>query len=238
MDGKKVLVWLGVVAVLFLCFVGSCVVMSASLSNEGRGFFRGMRHKADDVGRGEGERPEGVNASYNLTFNDDGTATFAGGGFTFALPKGYKVAFPEKAGGEAPRFEYYFTGAAGRVQVRLRREPGAGYDGWNYAGERNALFKHAEEYGKEAAGEGALSARPLAAVAPSALEAVGADNGVEGCYAFTPEQKKRQRYEGEYFLFLGRGYENVVLFSVAFRPFNRDAALVEGRKLAASLTFN
>jgi hypothetical protein len=104
--------------------------------------------------------------------------------------------------------------------------------------EKAYLFEHARTYAEEIAGKAALEGRPPAYVAPSRLEALGVDAGVDGCYRYTPEEQKRTGYEGEYFIFYNRGYRNVVLAVVAFKPFDAERARAKAPELLQSLTFN
>jgi len=231
MAGRSFLVWTASAFVLFFCFIASCLLAAFSISDAGRELFRDLRRKADGVAAAE-DREKPFNVSYSVTFNDDGTANFQGRGFSLTLPKGYKVAAPTKLPEGKGRFEYYITSADGRVQLRLRREDLV------TAGDNKVLFKHAEGYAKEVGGAAAVKAAPPAWVPASRLESSGADAGVEGCFAFTPARREAPGYEGEYFLFLSRGYANVVLVSVAFKQFRRETAFAAGRELAATLTFD
>jgi hypothetical protein len=236
MDARKFFVWLGVAVVLVACFAGSCLLAGLSISPLGREFWGEAKREAAKIGREE-ERLA-VNESYNLSFNEEGTVHFYGRGLELTLPPGYDVKTPQERSAEAPAFLYFLESADGRTQVRLRREsdvPGGYF--W-YGGDRKLLFSHAEAYAERIAGKAALEAAPPAYVAPSALEVSLADVGVEGCYRFTAAERARQGYDGEYFVFLGRGYDNVVLMSVAFKPFEREAALLKVRALAATLSFN
>lgn len=235
MDPKKFLVWLAVVVVLLGCFVGSCLLAGWNLSPSGRGFWNEVRREADKIGEGE---KRAANERYNLSYGEDGAAYFSGGGFELTLPSGYAVKTPEGRSGEAPPFEYFLESGDGRIQLRLRREADVpGEDFW-FGGERRLLFAHAETYAERVAGKAALEAAPPAYLAPSRLEASLADVGVEGCYRYKAEERERQGYDGEYFVFLGRGYDNVILASVAFRPFSRERSLAAGRKLVDKLRFN
>ncbi len=128
--------------------------------------------------------------------------------------------------------------ADGSTQIRLRREANVPGQYFWYGGDRKLLFAHAKAYAERITDKAALEATPLAYVAPSRLEASLADVGVEGCYRYTAEARERQGYDGEYFVFVGRGYDNVVLMSVAFKPFKREGALLKGRNLAAALSYN
>lgn len=236
MDAKKFFVWLGVAVVLVACLVGSCLLAGLSISPPGREFWGEAKREAAKIGREEETPP--VNETYELSLNEEGTVHFYGRGLELTLPPGYDVKTPQERSAEAPAFLYFLESADGRTQVRLRREsdiPGGYF--W-YGGDRKLLFAHAEAYAERITDKAALEAAPPAYVAPSALEASLADVGVEGCYRFTAAERARQGYDGEYFVFLGRGYDNVVLMSVAFKPFEREAALLKGRALAPTLSFN
>ena len=236
MQMKKFLVWFGVVVVLFVCLIGSCLLAGLSYSPLGREFWGDARRETAKIGREE--ESLAVNESYDLSFDENGTVHFYGRGLELTLPPGYKVKPPEARPEGALFFEYFLESADGLTQVRLRREgevPGASF--W-YGGNRDLLFAHAKAYGERIAGNAALEVAPLAYVAPSSLGASLADVGVEGCYRYTADERERQGSDGEYFVFVGRGYDNVVLMSVAFKPFEREGALLKGRTLAAALSFN
>jgi len=239
-NGKKFFTWLGVSVVLFGCLVGSCLLAAFSLSEAGRDFSGELWRKAGRVG-GEEERVD-VNTNYVLSFEEDGTVHFYGGmlaGVSLILPAGYAVRAPAGRAEDAPPFQYFIENADGSAQVRLRREDEvAGEESFYFAGDRDALSAHAARYAERIAGNAAAEATPLAFVAPSALSVSSADVGIEGCYRYTAEERERQGFDGEYFVFLGRGYNNVVLASVAFKPFARERALKEGRALLASLAFS
>lgn len=100
-----------------------------------------------------------------------------------------------------------------------------------------ALLKHAEKYAAALAGEAAVKARPIAAVAPTRMEELGVDAAVDGACAYTPEEQKRTGYDGEYFLIMNRGYRNVVVAAVAFKPFTREKAAAEGPALLKGLNY-
>jgi hypothetical protein len=236
MQMKKFLVWLGVAVVLFVCFIGSCVLAAFSLSEAGRDQTGDWWREAGKIGREEETPP--ANETYELSFDEDGTVHFYGRGLELALPSGYRVKSPAARPEEASFFEYFLGSADGRTQVRLRREGDVPGSYFSYEGDRKRLFYHAKAYGERLAGAAALEAAPLAYVAPSSLGASLADVGIEGCYRYTAEARAREGYDGEYFVFVGRGYNNVVLLSVAFKPFEREGALLKGRTLATTLSFN
>jgi len=233
---KKFLIWLGVAVVLFVCLIGSCLLAAFSLSEAGREIAGDAWREAGKIGREE-ETPS-ANETYELSFDEDGTAHFYGRGLELTLPPDYEVKTPEGRPEEASFFEYFLESADGRTQVRLRREGDVPGESFWYGGDRKLLFAHARGYAEGIAGKAAVEAAPLAYVAPSALEANLADVGVEGCYRYKAEARERRRYDGEYFVFVGRGYDNVVLMSVAFKPFSRERALARGRELVAALRFN
>jgi hypothetical protein len=236
-DIKKFLTWLGVAVVLFVCLIGSCLLAAFSLSEAGRGITGGAWREAGRIGREEEKEP-GVNESYNLSFDENGSVHFYGDGLELTLPPGYKVKTPKGRSKEAPPFSYFLASGDGRTQVRLRREdevPGGGF--W-YGGDRELLFAHARAYAEAVAGKAAVEAAPLAYVAPTRLEVNAADVGIEGCYRYTGAERARQGFDGEYFVFWGRGYGNAVLVSVAFGPFAREEGLARGRALADALRFN
>jgi hypothetical protein len=236
MDMKKFLTWLGVAVVLCVCLVGSCLLAAFSLSEVGRELTGEAWREAGKIGREE--EPLAVNESYNLSFDQEGNAYFYGDGLDLKLPPGYRVVAPEGRDVQATPFQYFLLAESGRTQLRLRREdkvPGAAFF---YGGDRRLLLAHARAYAEGIAGKAAAEAAPLAFVAPARLAASGADVGIEGCYQYTGEERARQGFDGEYFVFLGRGYGNVVLASVAFRPFAREAARARGRALVETLRFN
>jgi len=237
MDIKKFLTWLGVVVVLFVCLIGSCLLAAFSLSEAGRGITGDAWREAGQIGREEEEKLA-VNETYDLSFDDEGNVHFYGDGLRLTLPPGYRVKAPEGRGEGAAPFRYFLLSGDGRTQVRLRREdevPGASF--W-YGGDRELLFAHARAYAEAVAGKAAVEEAPLAYVAPTRLEANAADVGIEGCYRYTGEEAARQGFDGEYFVFIGRGYGNVVLVSVAFKPFAREENPARGRALADALRFN
>lgn len=236
MQMKKFLVWFGVVVVLLACFVASCLLAVFSLSGAGREITGDAWREAGEIGREEETPP--VNETYELSFDEDGTVRFYGRGLELTLPPGYKVELPEARPEEASFFEYFLESADGLTQVRLRGEGDVPGESFWYGGNRELLFAHAKAYAERIAGKAALEAAPLAYVAPSSLGASLADAGVEGCYRYTAEERERQGYDGEYFVFVGRGYDNVVLMSAAFKPFEREGALLKGRTFAAALSFN
>jgi hypothetical protein len=236
MNAKKFFVWLVVTVVLVACLAGSCLLAGLSFSPPGRDFWGDAWREAGKIGKFEKELP--VNETFQLSYDEDGTVHFYGRGLELTLPPGYAVKTPEGRSEEAPAFAYFMESGDGRTQVRLRRErevPGGYF--W-YGGDRKLLFAHAEDYAERVAGKAAVAASPLAYVATSRLEASSSDAGAEGCYRYKAEERERQGYDGEYFVFLGRGYDNVVLASVAFKPFSRERALVVGRKLVDELRFN
>lgn len=236
MDTKKFLVWFGVAVVLVVCLIGSCLLAGLSFSPLGREFWGDARREAAKIGREE-ETPS-ANETYQLSLDEDGTVHFYGRGLELTPPPGYEVKIPEGRSAEAPPFEYFLESADGGTQIRLRREADVpGQDFW-YGGDRKLLFAHAKAYAERITDKAALEATPPAYVAPSRLEANLADVGVEGCYRYTAKEREREGYDGEYFVFIGRGYDNVVLMSVAFKPFKREGALLKGRNLAAALSFN
>lgn len=236
MQMKKFLVWFGVVVVLLVCFVASCLLALFSLSEAGRDQVGDWWREAGEISREEETPP--ANETYELSFDEDGTVHFYGRGLELMLPPGYRVETPEARSEEASFFEYFMESADGRTQVRLRRETDVPGESFWYGGDRELLFAHAKVYAEHIAGAAAPEATPLAYVAPSSLAASLADVGVEGCYRYTAEERAREGYDGEYFVFVGRGYSNVVLLSVAFKPFDREGALSKGRTLAATLNFN
>ena len=236
MDMKKFLTWLGVVVVLFVCLIGSCLLAAFSLSEAGRDQTGDWWREAGKIGREEEKLA--VNESYNLSFDESGNVGFYGDGLELTLPPGYRAKTPEGRGEGASSFQYFLLAGDGLTQVRLRREDEVPAGGFSYGGDRELLFAHARAYAEGIAGEAAVEAAPLAAVAPTRLEANAADVGVEGCYRYTGEERARQGFDGEYFVFIGRGYNNVVLVSVAFKPFARENALARGRELADTLRFN
>ena len=236
MEMKKFLTWLGVSAALFVCLIASCLLAGFSLSEAGRDATGDAWREAGKIGREE--KTLAVNESYNLSFDESGNVHFYGGGLELTLPPGYRAKTPEGRDEEAAPFQYFLLSADGRTQVRLRREdevPGGGF--W-FGGDRELLFAHARAYAEGVAGKAAVEAAPPAYVAPTRLEGSSADVGVEGCYRYTGEERARQGYDGEYFVFLGRGYGNVVLMSVAFKPFEREKDLPRGRALADTVRFN
>jgi hypothetical protein len=237
MDIKKFLTWLGVVIVLFVCLIGSCLLAAFSLSDAGREISGDAWREAGKIGE---EEEEGLvaNETYDLSFDEDGTVHFFGGGLRLTLPTGYSVKAPEGRSDDAPPFQYFLLSADGLTQVRLRREdevPGAAF--W-YGGDRKLLLAHARAYAEGIAGKAAVEEAPLASVAPARLEANAADVGIEGCYRYSGEERARQGFDGEYFVFIGRGYGNVILVSVAFTSFAREEDLAQGRALADTLRFN
>lgn len=237
MDMKKFLTWLGVVFVLFVCLIGSCLLAAFSLSEAGRDISGDAWREAGKIGEEEGA---GLvpNETYDLSFDEDGTLHFYGDGLQLTLPPGYRVKAPEGRHDDAAPFQYFLLAGDGLTQVRLRREdevPGAAF--W-YGGDRELLFAHARAYAEGIAGKAAVAEAPLAYVAPTRLEANAADVGIEGCYRYTGEERARQGFDGEYFVFIGRGYGNVVLVSVAFESFSREENLEQGRALADALRFN
>lgn len=237
MDIKKFLTWLGVAVVLFVCLIGSCLLAAFSLSEAGRDISGDAWREAGKIGREE-EKGPAPNETYDLSFGEDGSVHFYGDGLRLTLPPGYAVKTPEGRGDDAAPFQYFLLSRDGLTQVRLRREdkvPGASF--W-YGGDQKLLFAHARAYAEGIAGKGAVAGAPLGAVAPSRLEANAADVGIEGCYRYTGEERARQGFDGEYFAFIGRGYGNVVLVSVAFKPFARGENLERGRALADTLRFN
>ena len=238
MDMKKFFTWLGVVFVLLVCFIGSCLLAAFSLSEAGREISGDAWRESGKIGREEEDGKLAVNQSYDLSFDEDGTVRFSGDGLSLVLPPGYGIKAPEGRGEGAEPFQYFLLSEDGRTQVRLRREsevPGAPF--W-YGGDRDLLFAHARAYAEGIAGKAAVEAAPLAYAAPSRLAANLADVGVEGCYRYAGEERERQGFEGEYFVFIGRGYSNVILVSVAFKPFGREGALQKGRELADTLLFD
>jgi hypothetical protein len=236
MDAKKFSIWLGVAVVLVICLAGSCVLAGLTLSPPGREFWGDAWREAGEIGRVEEEFP--VNEAFQLSYGEDGTVQFYGDGLEFTLPPGYAVKMPGGRSADAPPFAYFLESADGRTQVRLRRERDVPGEYFWYGGDRKLLFAHAEGYAESVASKAALEGAPLAYVAPSRLEVSSSDAGVEGCYRYTAEERERQGYDGEYFVFLGRGYDNVILASVAFRPFSREKALTAGRELVGTLRFN
>lgn len=237
MDIKKFLTWLGVVIVLFVCFIGSCLLAAFSLSEAGRDISGDAWREAGKIGK---EKEEGLvaNETYDLSFDEDGTVHFYGDGLHLTLPPGYSVKAPEGRSDDAAPFKYFLLSGDGLTQVRLRREdevPGAAF--W-YGGDRELLFAHARAYAENIAGPAAVEEAPLAYVAPTRLEPNAADVGIEGCYRYTGDERTRQGFDGEYFVFIGRGYGNVILVSVAFKPFAREEGLQRGRALADTLRFN
>lgn len=240
----KFFLWLAVSVVLVVGFVLTCFTSIYFMSPEGKGTFRRAYRGADKIGgKYEDTRPpERINANYNLTFDDNGeNPYFSGGGFNLPLKPGWMPRPPAAAGEtKAPRFEYYIRSADGGAEIRLRHEKQLRGEEDNYYGqvEKQALFAHARAYAEGIAGKAAVEGRPPAYVAPSRLEMLGVDAGVDGCYRYTPEEQKRTGYEGEYFVFYNRGYRNVILLAVAFKPFDADAARQVAPELLASLTFN
>jgi len=236
--------WLGVSIVLVFCLVLTCLTSAYFLSPEGKSIFRRAYRNADKVGGKyeETRPPEGVNANYALTFDENGeNPYFAGGGFTLALKPGWAPRPPAAAGEtKAPRFEYYIRSAGGGAEIRLLHVTHLYREAEEYYGpvEKVYLFEHARAYAEKIAGKAAVEGRPPAYVAPSRLELFGLDAGVDGCYRYTPEEQKRTGYEGEYFVFYNRGYRNVVLAAVAFKPFDAERARQVGPELLQSLTFN
>jgi hypothetical protein len=236
MDIKKFLTWLAVTAVLFGCLIGSCLLAAFTLSEAGRELTGEAWREAGKIGREE--KPLTVNQSYDLSFDEEGNARFYGDGLELVLPPGYRVVAPEGRDAQAPPFQYFLRGEGDRTQLRLRREDKVPGGAFFYGGDRRLLFAHTRAYAEGIAGKAAVEAAPPAYVAPTRLEFSGADVGTEGCYRYTAEERARQGFDGEYFVFLGRGYGNVVLASVAFRPFAREAAPARGRALVATLRFN
>jgi hypothetical protein len=236
MQMKKFLVWFGVVVVLLVCFVCSCLLAAFSLSEAGRDQTGDWWREAGRIGREEETPP--ANEVYELSSDEDGTVHFYGRGLEVTLPPGYRVKSPEGRSEAASFFEYFLESPDGRTQVRLRREENVPGESFWYGGDRELLFAHAKVYAEGIAGPAPVEAAPLAYVATSSLAASMADVGVEGCYRYTSGARGREGFDGEYFVFVGRGYNNVVLLSVASKPFNRDGALVKGRALAATLSFN
>ena len=236
MEMKKFLTWLGVVVVLFVCLIGSCLLAAFSLSEAGRDATGDAWREAGKIGREEEKLP--ANESYNLSFDESGNVHFYGDGLELTLPPGYRVKTPAGRGEEAMPFQYFLLSADGRTQVRLRREDEVPGGGFRYGGDRELLFAHARAYAEGIAGGAAVEAAPLAYVGPTRLEGSSADVGVEGYYRYTGEERARQGYDGEYFVFLGRGYGNVVLVSVVFKPFAHEKGLARGRALADTLRFN
>ncbi len=236
MDAKKFSVWLSVAVLLVACLAGSCLLAGLSFSPLGREFWGDARREAGKIGREEDKLP--VNEAYRLSLDENGTVHFYGRGLEITLPPGYEVKTPEERSAEAPPFEYFLESADGSKQIRLRREAEVPGQYFWYGGDRKLLFAHAKAYAERITDKAALEATPLAYVAPSRLEANLADVGVEGCYRYTAAERERQGYDGEYFVFVGRGYDNVVLMSVAFEPFKREGALLKGRELAAALSYN
>jgi hypothetical protein len=237
MDVKKFLIWLAVVVVLFVCLIGSCLVAAFSISDDGREISGDAWRETGKIGREEENAPV-PNQTYDVSFDEDGTVRFYGDGLHVTLPPGYRVKSPEGRSDEAPPFQYFLLSDDGLTQVRLRREdevPGASF--W-YGGDRKLLLAHARAYAEGIAGKAAVEEARVAYVAPARLEPNGADVGIEGCYRYTGEERARQGFDGEYFVFIGRGYGNVILVSVAFKPFAREEALAQGRKLADTLRFN
>lgn len=237
MDIKKFLTWLGVVFVLLVCLIGSCLLAAFTLSDFGREISGDAWREAGKIGR---EEEEGfvANETYDVSLDEDGAVLFYGDGLQLTLPPGYRVKAPEGRSADAAPFQYFLLSADGRTQVRLRREdevPGSAF--W-YGGDRKLLFAHARAYAEGIAGEAAVEEAPLGYVAPSRLEPSAADVGIEGCYRYTGEERARQGFDGEYFVFIGRGYGNVILVSVAFKSFAREKALAGGRELADTLYFN
>lgn len=236
MQMKKFLVWFGVVVVLLVCFIGSCLLAGLSYSPPGREFWGDARREAAKIGREEGTLS--VNETYQLSVGEDGTVHFYGRGLELTLPPGYEVKTPEERPADASPFEYFMESADGRTQVRLRRESDVPGEYLWYGGDRKLLFAHAKAYAERVAGKAALEAAPLAYVAPSRLMASLADVGIEGCYRYVAAEREREGYDGEYFVFVGRGYDNVVLLSVAFKPFTREQGLVRGAELADTVRFD
>lgn len=109
----KISAWLGVSAVLGLCFVASCLMAAMALSDAGRGEFRNAYRWADRVtGKEKGVKPpERVNASFNVTYDENapGAATFSGGAFTLALKAGFYPRPPAVEENKRPRFSYYIS---------------------------------------------------------------------------------------------------------------------------------
>lgn len=179
------------------------------------------------------ERRERVpNAFYFLTYNPDGSALLRGDGVRIVVPPNFKITDPGDIAAGVPRYDYYLEDERGEVQLRLRREPFAP------AGDGKLFFEYVEKYAKDAAGDAAVNAWPLAWLGPSQLERSGADAGIEGCYPFSRPRRASDRFEGEYFVFLRRGYGNVILCSVVFKNFDRDEALKVGREVAAAFDFS
>ncbi len=236
MDAKKFFVWLSVAVVLVACLAGSCLLAGLSFSPLGREFWGDARRETAKIGREE-ERLA-VNESYNLSFDEDGNVHFYGRGLEITLPTGYEVKTPEERSAEAPPFAYFLESADGSTQIRLRREADVPGQYFWYGGDRKLLFAHAKAYAERITDKAALEATPPAYVAPSRLEANLADVGVEGCYRYTAEERERQGYDGEYFFFIGRGYDNVVLVSIAFKPFTRKEGLIRGPELADTVRFD
>ncbi len=236
MDIKKFLVWFGVAVVLVVCLIGSCLLAAFSLSEMGRDITGDAWREAGKIGRVE--ETLRVNETYRLSLDEEGTVYFYGRGLEITLPPGYEVKTPEERSAEAPPFAYFLESADGGTQIRLRREADVPGQYFWCGGDRKLLFAHAKAYAERITDKAALEATPPAYVAPSRLEANLADVGVEGCYRYTAAEREREGYDGEYFVFIGRGYDNVVLASVAFKPFKREGALLKGRELAAALKFN
>jgi hypothetical protein len=237
MKAKKFFLWLGVSFVLFVCLIGSCLLAAFSLSEAGREITGDAWRNAGNIGR-DYEETLVVNETYELSFDEDGTVHFYGGGMSIALPRGYKVRTPEGRPEDARPYQYFLESPDGRTQVRLRREtetPGVMF--W-YGADREMFLAHAQAYAMTLAGEAAAEATPVAFVGSSTLEASFSDIGIEGCYRYAGDERAKEGYDGEYFLLLGRGYNNVVLLSVAFKPFDRAAALQKGREFAADLVFS
>jgi len=238
MEAKKVFVWLGVMFVLCFCFLGSCLLAGYTVSEEGRHGVRGLMWDAKHLG-GEDREKRRAGGSYNLTFNDDGSSEFYGDGLRLSLPAGYKPDPDAVRNADAPAYDYYVAGPGGKVQLRLRRENrDTGYDPWYGESDARAFFKHAEEYAREIGGEAALKSHPLAVVPASTRDQVYADEGYEGCFAYAPDMYEKTGFEGEYFVMYQRGFENAVLVSVAFKPFDREAALLTGRRLAEGFHYD
>jgi hypothetical protein len=236
MNMKKFLVWFGVAVVLVVCLVGSCLLAAFSLSEVGRDITGDAWREAGKIGRVE--ETLRVNETYRLSLDEDGTVHFYGRGLEITLPPGYEVKTPEERSAEALPFAYFLESADGNTQIRLRREGDVPGQYFWYGGDRKLLFAHAKAYAERITDKATLEAAPPAYVAPSRLEANMADVGVEGCYRYTAAEREREGYDGEYFVFIGRGYDNVVLMSVAFKPFSRERALARGRELVNTLRFN
>jgi len=230
--------WLAVGVFSTLCLVTSCLLAGVTVSRDGQKIFRYLHRNVDKLGENDSEgrkETREVNAEYSIAFGEDGTVFFSGGGVSVALPPGFRVVTPAGVKDATYSFDYYLRNADGSVEFRLSGRPPSSEIRYYDPSDRRSFYNFARSYGVGIAGEAAVDAFPPLFIP---TDYSGGGWGVEGCYAYNPELRAETGYEGEYFAFIERGYRNILVVSLAFRPFVRDVAYRQGIEVVKSLRFN